>query len=300
MPTLFSPFARDAVLFQTHFWDESCERCFNLLCASLQNSHDLFVTGFLDSTSNLPIPDGIDQAFYDTASLAALPYPNLKALRPHHIAPMAFFDRYPNYSHYWMMEYDVRYTGDWLDLFESLSASRADLLATVVQRRLATPLWIHWQEFCAHQPALAEAHYIKIFTPFMRLSNAAMRAIDAAYRAGWVGHYEALWPTATAAANLTIEDIGGDSPFTPASRHLAHYTANPHDPYLAPGSFIFRPSILEQDIPSTPARLWHPVKPANMQQLRPPAVPPTWRDYRSVVFLRRWRDRLTGRRSPHF
>jgi len=300
MADFFNPPARKAVMFRTHFWDESCTRMFTALQESLGDSYDVIATGFLPGPEPLAIPPGVNQVFHDLPALHGLPYPDVAALDPHQYEPMAFFHKYRDYSHYWLIEYDVRYTGDWRTLFESLDASNADFLATVVRRRRQSPLWAHWQEFCARQPNLPEPHYVKAFAPLMRLSNAGMRAVDAKYRAGWGGFYEALWPSAVAAAGLTIEDIGGDGPFTPPARRGAFYTANAEDPHLVPGSFVFRPSMLEQDIPASPALLWHPVKPAHMQTPLPPARPRSWRDHaylRPVRALRHW---LTSRKTPYF
>jgi hypothetical protein len=210
-------------------------------------------------------------------------YPGLTTLKriqtDIHIDMFRVFQALPDYRYYWIIEFDVRYTGDWAALMAELSESPADVLGTNVQSRAEHPNWTHWQSLDTAGAVLADDAQVKIFTPMTRLSNAAIKAVDAAYRAGWTGHCEVLWPTVAAAAGLLVEDIGGKGSFTPPSRYGRHYTSSAFDPYLAPGSFAYRPAMPESDIPPYPPSLWHPVKPAAIIAALPPAERPTWRDY---------------------
>ncbi len=92
-----------------------------------------------------------------------------------------------------------------------------------------------------------------------RASRAAMAALDAAYRAGWTGHCEGAWPTFATRAGLSLADLGGDGPFTPARLRGRFYSNTPGDLYLAPGSFVFKPVL--HRVGSKRDMLWHPVKP---------------------------------------
>jgi hypothetical protein len=286
----FEPQNRNVVLYRTHFWDAACARQFRALQSALGEDYDLVVSGFVAEAP--AVPADIACFFHDESDLAQLGYAQSAALRPPHIDAMRFFQAYPGYDAYWFIEYDVRYTGDWAALLGELSSSPADLLATVVQRRAEHPQWAHWPGFSAGREILPECAYVKIFAPLMRLSAAALRAVDAAYKAGWSGHYEVLWPSAIAAAGLGIEEIGGEGTFTPAARRGRYYTNTRLDPYLSPGSFVFRPSLPEDEIPATPARLWHPVKSAAMSAPVPPESAPTWRDFPLLRPLRLLRQKL--------
>src|SRR5258708_43966 len=44
------------------------------------------------------------------------------------LVPMKFFLDRPDYNYYWIVEYDVRFSGAWPALFADLSFSAADLL----------------------------------------------------------------------------------------------------------------------------------------------------------------------------
>jgi hypothetical protein len=258
---------------------------------ALGEDYDIAVAGYVADPANIPTPE-VAGFFYTAEDLRRLGYAQLAELRPYHMILPRFFQQYPDYEQIWMVEYDVRYTGDWAELLRDLARSPADFLATVIQSRPENPDWALWEGFHTGTDELAESRHVKAFTPLMRLSNAAARAVDAAYRAGWAGHYEALWPTAITAAGLSIEEIGGEGSFTPPDRYGRYYTSSRFDPYLSPGSFVFRPSILESEVPPQPPGLWHPVKSAEMSEPIPPEPPPTWRDFAPLQPLRRLRRRL--------
>jgi len=286
---MFTPRHESVILFRTHFWDAHCARHFAALRDALGATHDLIAAGY--TRQPVAMPADVPHAFHGEAEVAALAYPALAELDPSHPEVFCFFREFPNYRYYWMVEFDVHYTGDWAALVAELGESSADLLSTVVQRRAENPAWCFWPGLRA--PGLPEAAHVKGFTPLMRVSAAAMRAIDAAYQAGWAGHYEALWPTAIAAAGLTIEEIGGEGEFTPPARKGMYYTNSRFDPYLIPGSFVFRPSFREEEIPLDPPLLWHPVKPASMYSPIPPPPPRTWRDHALLRPARLLKRRLT-------
>jgi hypothetical protein len=56
------------------------------------------------------------------------------------LVPMRFFFERPDYDYYWIIEYDVRFSGAWPDLFADLSASDADLLCTTMQTWTENPV----------------------------------------------------------------------------------------------------------------------------------------------------------------
>jgi hypothetical protein len=280
--TAWAPRHQDILIYRTHVWDPGVAREFARLQAALSDQYDLVVSGFVRDKANAPALPDIPCVFSDADDILRMGYPGIARLNPLpidiHIDMFRVFHAHPDYRRYWVIEFDVRYTGDWAALLAELSESAADVLGTVVQTRAEHPAWTHWQSLDTAGAVLPDDAHVKIFTPMTRLSNAAMRAIDTACRAGWTGHCEVLWSTAAAAAGLLVEDIGGKGSFTPPSRHGRHYTTSPFDPYLAPGSFAYRPAIPDSNIPPSPPTLWHPVKPAAIIAALPPAERPTWRD----------------------
>jgi len=54
---------------------------------------------------------------------------------------MWYFHENPQYDYYWVMEYDVRFTGGWPDFFLHFAANRSDLLATTLFDYNFRPGW---------------------------------------------------------------------------------------------------------------------------------------------------------------
>ncbi len=258
---------RRAVLFFTHVWDDWIEARFLKLSRELGAGYDVWVTGFVPDGAGLAVTDVARTAFAGETELRAsfAPAPCVcqaaYELKFHHLVPLYFYRTHPEYSHYWTIEFDVRYTGNWADFFAELESSPADLLGTAVQARHENAEWYHWSYLCTGGRALADASYLKAFLPVMRVSKRGFAAIDHAYRRNWHGHYEALWPTAIADAGLLVEDIGGPGNFVPPGRRNRHYTATLNDVSGGPGTFCYRPVKPEAAVVAAPAMLWHPVKP---------------------------------------
>ena len=179
---------------------------------------------------------------------------------------MRFFQERSDYERYWIIEYDVRFTGSWAHLFDDLGTSDADLLCTTVQRHADNPAWAHWSTLVTGVEEVPLDRRMKGYIPFGRLSRRLLERCDACYRKGWSGHPEVLWPTIAAESGLPVEDIGGDGPFTPTARRGRHYFNTPHHWSLFPGTFVFRPCFADhEDLSGAQTRfpgwLWHPVKP---------------------------------------
>ena len=241
---------RDAVLFRAHAFTPNAAQAFNRLVAEAGGRYDIWLVGYCKSPQDLA-PYGHSRTdVYNRAELCAMPYTvklasvNWDSISGHNDLPvLRFYRAHPGYRRYWVVEYDVRYTGHWQALLDELAGSDADLLGTTVQSFHHNPNWANWEGLATGDCLLDRSLWIKSFVPFAGLSNAALAAIDLAYGHGWTGHYEATWPTIVSTAGLKVEDIGSDGPFTPPHRRGRFYTNSALDPFLAPGSFVFRPDV---------------------------------------------------------
>ncbi|MGC1906744.1 MAG: hypothetical protein WA715_23195, partial [Candidatus Acidiferrum sp.] len=150
---------------------------------------------------------------------------------------------------------------EWRTFLTAFQDSDADLLSTSIRRASDDPNWMHWPSL--HPPdgalPLAGDEMLCSFMPIYRISQRGLRSIDQAYRNGWTGHCEAVWPTVLHRSGYRLEDIGGDGEFVRPWNLNRFYTNNPSDPELAPGSLVFRP--VRWMTGSSRNRLWHPVKP---------------------------------------
>jgi hypothetical protein len=233
---------------------------------------DVVIVGYLEETVAGGETEGT--IIYDKADVCALPYPVKLSDVPwpstigHNDLPvLKFFLENPKYDYYWLVEYDVRYTGDWSLIFDDLMLSSADLLATSIVDNAQQPDWHWWPSLKIPNDLETAPQMVRSFLPFCRISNALLRELDIQHKAGWSGHYELVWPTVARAFGYSIEDIGGQSAYTPEHRMGQHYMSNPDNPNLFPGTFLFRPSFVGGDIEQWGKAvvgdipmLWHPVR----------------------------------------
>jgi hypothetical protein len=170
---------------------------------------------------------------------------------------MWFFHENPGYERYWVMEYDVRFTGPWMDFFHHFAPSRSDLLATTLFDYSFRPGWDNWSTLKSPE-RVPEQERVRALFPLYRISNAALRALHEAYCAGWSGHYEVTIPTILKRRGFTLEDFGGDGSYVAAENHNRFYRNSPGIAGLAPGTFTVAPNQISADSP--PRMLWHPIK----------------------------------------
>jgi hypothetical protein len=165
----------------------------------------------------------------------------------------------------WIVEYDVDFSGHWSRLFEQFAANDADLLTTTIAAKAETAHWYHWRH--ARAPGtISDAATYRAFHPIMRISRRFAQAYSRLMAdPAWQGHYEFTLPTAAAAEGFVIEDIGGSGPFVRPPRRGRNYVNNAGDGFLAPGTFLWRPSR-PRYFHETPGefpqadKLYHPIK----------------------------------------
>lgn len=262
---------RTALLFTTHRFCPVVARRYLELRRERPEAYDLFLALDLTAADDEEVQRARDvagdQLFgFRPSNVTDVDYPhpwvfpdrkdlvpgNLGLLYLHFARSHRAFDRF------WIVEYDVCYTGRWASLFERFESSHADVLGTTLRGFRARPDW-HWWPTFRPPPTTPPAEWLCGFFPILRVSRRALDALDAAYREGWSGHFEAVIPTVARKAGLEMEDIGGDGPFVAAENRNRHYTNSPEREHLYPGTFVYRPSRrfpgLRRD------KLWHPVKP---------------------------------------
>ena len=262
---------REAVLYYSHFKSPAVLREVARLRDELDSRYDIFVIGYCRTPGALAGIDCVPVREYSQYDLAGLPYPG-KAPRfnPYDytgncdLAPMKFFLEHPDYDYYWLIEYDVRFSGAWPELFGDLSRSNADLLGTTMQTWAENPRWAHWSTLVTAHEDVPMERRVKSFIPFCRASRALLQACDERYRRGWGGHAEVVWPTISSLAGLSLEDIGGTGNLTPPERRGRYYSNTPLEWSQFPGTFVYRPSFADRNLFGPDCRfsgtLWHPVK----------------------------------------
>ena len=146
-----------AMLFQTHFFDRHAARLFERLRRQCPPHFTCFV--LMHVAPGTPKPRrllGVPHHFVTTPEIRNLAYPGKNAptdwqdkpwdfwLGGHcDLVPMHFHNAYPDFARYWVVEYDVRFTGHWGSLFAAFEDSPSDFLSTSVRRRRDNPVWVN-------------------------------------------------------------------------------------------------------------------------------------------------------------
>jgi glycosyltransferase involved in cell wall biosynthesis len=177
----------------------------------------------------------------------------------------ASMHRLPDFDHWWFVEYDTDFSGDWRVFFSRFEDCQADLLGTTIYPRTLDPRWFFWPDL-ATPPGVSPAAHVRGFFPVVRFSRRFAETYRAQVDNGWRGHFEALYPTIALFRGLRVEDIGGAGPFVPECRRGLWYRNTYDDVGLSPGTFRFAPVVSthyfspRNDDLSEPDRLWHPIK----------------------------------------
>jgi hypothetical protein len=196
-------------------------------------------------------------------SIKALGYPQIgESLIPGHVhfPVLQFYRSHPTYVHYWLIEYDVRYTGTWRSFFRAITeAFPHDFVASHLRRYDEEPEWQWWDSLSHPGSEIARSGRLRSFNPIFRVSNAGLQHLHEAHRDGWKGHNEVLFPTLFERSQLSIADFGGDGTFVPNGFQNRFYTSGVTNNQLRQGTMRYRPASWR------PGRvknmLHHPVKP---------------------------------------
>jgi hypothetical protein len=162
----------------------------------------------------------------------------------------------PEYDFYWIIEFDVEFSGHWSKLLDAFADNASDLLCSSIIRYETFPEWGWWKSL--QWPNDSKPELIRGFFPIARLSARAIDTIITAGQDGIDGFYEVVWPTILHHYGLTIEDIGGDGQFVRPANINRWYTSTLTSHTLSPGTLVARPIRFRPG--ARPNVLWHPVK----------------------------------------
>lgn len=253
-----------AVLFLTHRTDPATLEAFHGLERDCEGQLDTFLVLDESNRSFDRVPGCSDVFRFSAADVWRFQPPHLEQGEGRSLVPgnldlvvLYFHDRVSGYDRYWLVEYDVRFSGDWMTLFGAFRDSPADLVGGRIFRRVRALRWRWWATF---EPARRISWFgqLKSFLPCYRISRRALRVLRSAYREGWRGHYEATVPTALRTHGLELEDMGGKGPWVRDGNEGRFYLTR-RMWGVSEDTFGVRP--VRSRPGSRPDTLWHPVKP---------------------------------------
>lgn len=174
--------------------------------------------------------------------------------------PVAYFYKeHPGYAYYWVIEYDVRFSGSWKTLFNAFENVEAGLIAAHFARYAEEPEWPFWELSHPRLFIPLEQRW-RCFQPIYRISNAALASICAAHLDGWAGHHEVLVPTLLAKNCFSFLDFGGKGRYVLPGTENRFYTARPLNRagVLDKGTLRWRPAHRRTGLRRN--KIYHPVK----------------------------------------
>ncbi len=258
----------NVVLYMTHYFSQDIVAGYLKLREQVPENCEVVVLydNTRSSFDRKLLPNDAQVYLFSESHIQNFKYPVKNYIHPGKIFPMDvdyvfldFFHHSPHYDYYWVVEYDVQFTGDWRVIFEHFAPSTRDLLATNIHRYAVFPGWPVWKTLrMSDDQRVSQADWVRAFFPFCRFSRLALETIDSAYQQGWAGHYEVSIGTLLLRAGLSIEDFGGQGEFVKSGNENRFYTSTVTNKFLSPGTFIYRP--LKYKVGNLENKLWHPVK----------------------------------------
>lgn len=201
---------------------------------------------------------------FNYAGISTLKIPLLRgAIVPgsSHFPLYYFYEKTENqYDYYWLIESDVRFSGNWFDFFSYFENKRKDLVCAHLAVSKTNPKWYWWELKQPNGEIVPKRKCIRSFLPVMRLSNRAIGMLIDRQREGWSGHAEVLVPSLVKFSRMKLLDVGGTGKFTKRTEVNRFYTgANLHRKgILDEGTFRYRPP--HDSWGERPNTLYHPVK----------------------------------------
>lgn len=176
--------------------------------------------------------------------------------------PLILFKRqHPEYTGFWVIEYDVHFNGDWTPLFDRYSADKADFCSCHIRTYQEEPLW-HWWLLDHRTEHVPLPERLRSFNPIYKISARALEAVDTWLRNGWLGHHEVLLPTLLHKHDFKVLDFGGDGSFVAAGFQNSFYTSRSFSlaGEIGAGSMRYRPVISDSEFNQRGNLLYHPRK----------------------------------------
>lgn len=209
---------KQAVLYLTNKSNEWTLSAFHALEQSLQGVADVYYA-YHQQGVVLPVSlQNIENQFVFTSDiLSELGYTPIEEgkLVPgsNHFPLLKFFKENQGYDYYWLVEDDVRFSGEWKEFFGSFASCTSDFLSSGIETKAENPNWYWWTSLKTGNAVIAEEKQMKSFNPIYRLSSQALACVDAHLRKGWMGHHEVLLPTLLYNKGFLLEDFGGEGSF---------------------------------------------------------------------------------------
>ena len=255
-----------ALLWLTHVWAPEIQDEFENLAAI--EGPDVWL--LLDART--PGAASLEKQYpnchvFDEETLFHHPYPKLTGhglINHPHFPVLDFFLSHREYQQYWVVEYDVRYTGQWESLIRAFQSFDHDLVTSHIRHFAQEPRWPWWDTLNHPTQSIVRERYVRSFNVIYRISNRALKFLHQAQLDGWRGYPEVSFPTLLSVGGFTLLDFGGNGRFALPEYKNKFYTSHSSINGLLSisGTMRYRPSMARAG--SRKNKIYHPVKPESM------------------------------------
>jgi len=263
--------SRSALLWLTHVWAPELQAEFDKF-HNMPNPESPEVWLLMDARTTGA--EEIVQRYrrhhlFEERTLFTLPYPKLagQGLINHpHFPILDFYLSHQDYDTYWVIEYDVRYTGPWESLFNTFRCFDHDLVTSHIRRFAQEPHWFWWDTLHHPTKSIAREDYLRSFNVVYRISNRALEFVHQAQLEGWQGYPEVSLPTLLFKGGFKLLDFGGKGEFALPEFGNRFYTSHGmrSGNLCLFGTMRYRPSRAMAGTKKN--MLYHPVKPESMRE----------------------------------
>jgi hypothetical protein len=252
-----------ALLFLCHLSDTGYIDLYRSIARAFKPYGDAY---FVFDISERPLPDvlhGLPHFTFSSSSLKKLGYEWLQdSLMPGHVHfPMLDFAlQHPDYENYWVIEYDVRFSGPWRLFFWWSQHLDADFIASHIYRFDEQPFWFWWSSLTSPDKQIDPKSCVRFFGPLYRISRQAVGFLDASLKNGCKGHQEVVIPSLLHHAGFQLMDLSRKCSLGKTPVWSWYTRARERDAWgaLNDSSMRFRPTVDAWGM--RPLTLYHPVK----------------------------------------
>lgn len=254
-----------AVLFFCHIVNNYTISAYKKLDRELGNEYCLYWLFQKDNESRETtlMLDGVNLFEFEMTCLNSMGYRAILELYGNdHYVLEYFKTKHPDYKYYWVIEYDVLFSGNWKTFMDSFVDNHADLISAHIEKKNRyNEEWCWWSSIkYSSQYDFAGKVCIKSFNPICRFSNRALcflnEFLSDKHNSGF---YEVLVASVLYNAGYKLEDFGGTGFFVSETNENRFYVQGVG---VNNGTIRWRPSYSQTEIRAlgTQDKLFHPVK----------------------------------------
>jgi len=235
---------RIAILYRSHFYNRMIERQYRKLRDDFPAA-DVILGLDITKIPNVKLPPDVRAFTFTTSDLKAA-YPQFRSMMYNCEYPALYFwQSHPDYDYYWLIDNDVRFTGNWSEFLTPFSQRDDYALLACIARSGEEEPDFSWKDH--KNISLTKPFYV--FYSVVRFSNVALALMDKKFREGVEGFVEVIGSSLVYEAGMKVGDFSGKPQWTPSYVTRKFYTDE---------TFRYRP--IRWSAGHEKGMLYHPVK----------------------------------------